>query len=263
MIGYSTANHGVRAETEPEERLWQRYWASGGSDELHTQVVKHYLPLVSKTVERVSIQVRRRAEKDELLSIGVVGLHDAIRRFSKNGKAAFATFAQKRIRGAVMDELRRQDHLTRPQRRCYRRICSTIRQLSEKLSRMPSVTEIAEATGLSEDGVGEYMNLGQEAVSFDEEFREGVRYRDVLRDDAAPAPDEAADRAIAKDLLRSAIRTLSKREQQLLYLRHYESMRVKEIAEILEVSEGRVSQMYNEIVRKLRDSMVVQPRRVA
>ncbi|NQZ60308.1 MAG: FliA/WhiG family RNA polymerase sigma factor, partial [Lentisphaeraceae bacterium] len=108
-----------------ESELWNSYLKNPSQD-IHEKLVSLHLPLVFKQVERLSIRVRQQVEKDELVGAGVVGLHSAISKFSPGKDASFSTFASFRIKGALIDELRKQDHLTRNQRTLYKKICATI-----------------------------------------------------------------------------------------------------------------------------------------
>jgi len=237
---------------EKEEKLWEQYWTIPDNSTLHVQLVELYLPLVVKAANKMSYSVRQKVPLEELLSSGVIGLHYAISNYSKEKGVLFSTFAFKRIRGAILDELRSQDHLTRTQRNCYREICAAINRLTKQFSRPPTDNEIAEETNLTCREVDRYIGMGSETINLNDEFEEGLSYLDVLADEESPSPRESAHRILALERIREHFRLLSEREQKLLFLRHYEEMSVKEIAKVLEISEGRISQIYQKIIIKLR-----------
>jgi len=236
-----------------EESLWWDFWRHPDDSNLRLKLVETYLPIVVKIVNKLSIRVQHKIEEEDLLGSGVLGLHDAISNFSRHKKTAFTTFAYKRIKGAILDELRKQDHLTRTQRQHYRGICAAISRLTEKLARPPTDQELADETGLPCDDIAMYIGMGSNAVSLNEEKGvDGLTYLDFLSDDRTVSPLDAADTSISLEVMREAFKLLEERDQQLLYLRHYEELGVKEIAQVFGISEGRVSQLYKQIIIKLR-----------
>ena len=243
--------------TEEEERLWQQYRRTG-AEAAYRNLVEFYLPLVAQVTERLSIRIRQEIEREELLSVGVVGLHHAVQRYRReDARGGFQAFARKRIRGSILDELRRRDHLSRGQRRAYRRICTLIREFVEGEGRMPTDDELAQRVGQGIDQIRRLIDLAGRSVSLDAELRDGGVRADLMPDNSAVLPSDAADVALSREAFRGAYRRLSEREQKLLFLRHKEGMRVKEVARILEISEGRVSQMHKEIVTKIRSMLNV------
>jgi RNA polymerase sigma factor for flagellar operon FliA len=251
-------NEADKARESAERRLWEDYRRNSDKGAAHRALVEHYIPLVVKIVERLSIRVRQQIEKQELLSVGVLGLHHAIRGFSKDRGVSFASYAQKRIKGSILDELRRQDHLSRSQRKEYRDICAKIRIFTEENGRPPTDDEIAEAAGATIEHIRYLIDIAGAAVSLHDTSRHGTPYVDVIADERDPLPSELADKQFVREALRDAFRKLEPRDQQLMFLRHHEELRVKEIAAVLGVSEGRVSQMYKEIVIKLRAFLKIE-----
>lgn len=246
-------------EVSPEEEkiLWEEFWVNPENPELRIRLVELYLPLVLNVVRKLPMNIRENVQSEELLSSGVVGLHSAISNFSEDKNSSFAGYAYKRIKGAIIDELRKQDHLTRTQRNYYREICAAINRLTSKLSRSPTDIEIAEETKLSVADIDRYIGMGSQVLNLDDEFGDGLSYIDVIPDNSSVSPRESAHNALAMDKLREHFRELDEREQKILFLRHYEDMSVKEIAKVMEVSEGRISQIYHKIILKLRALMQV------
>ncbi len=252
-VQYSVRNQENDA-IHDEHCLWKEYWKTTPKKRGLTKgkLIEFYLPLVVSIVERLSIRVKERVEKNELLSAGVLGLHDAISNYSEEKGKFFAAFARKRIHGSIIDELRSQDHLTRSQRKNYREICGVIKRLTQSFSRTPTIQEIADENNMTAREVEQYIGMGSNSVKLDEQYENGLRYIDLIEDHKTTSPIDAADRAIAMEEMRDAYRLLNTRDQQLLYLRHQEQMKVKEISEIMGISEGRISQIYKEIILKLR-----------
>lgn len=250
------ANIQFEVDPQEEEEVWKRFWKEPDNGDYRLRLVEMYLPLVTRIVNKLSIRIRHKVEVDDLLGSGVLGLHDAISNYSKQRKTAFSTFAYKRVRGAILDSLRKQDHLTRTQRQCYRDICAAISVLTERFARPPTDQEISEETGIAEGDIAMYIGMGSNAVSLNDETRnEGVEYLDFLADDKAISPVDAADVSLSLEKMRRAFRKLPERDQQLLFLRHFEEMSVKEVAVVLDISEGRISQLYKQIILKLKALM--------
>jgi len=238
-----------------ESELWEEYRCSLCSETVRTRLVEYYLPLVIRIARKMPESVRRRVSVDELVSIGVLGLYKAIDGFSADRSNTFSTYAYLRIRGAILDELRRLDSLTRTQRNYYRDICEAIGRLTNILQRPPTDEELSEDTGLSPSEIERYIGMGTEAVNLDEEFQEGLNYLDVIPDDSAPTPEDVTHNLLALEKLRLHFHDLTEREQKILFLRHFEEMSVKEVAAVMEISEGRISQIYQKILLKLRALM--------
>ena len=239
---------------EEERHLWNNYHLYKSRED-HEKIVEAYLPLVVSVVNSLSIRMKNKQERDDLVGIGVLGLHNAITLFKPAMGQAFSTFARVKIKGMILDEMRKVDHLTRGQRKKYHKICAAINKLSHELSRCPTHQELAKETGLSETDISTHISIAGEAVSLDIETEAGQSYKNIIEDKDAVSPSEAAEVKFAIEEMRAAFRMLDKRGQQLLYLKHYQGLRVKEIAEVLGISEGRVSQMYKEVLVKLRSIM--------
>ena len=232
------------------ETLWRR--ARQGDREAQTALVEIHLPLVFQAVSRLSIRVRRKTERDELVGSGVVGLHDAVAHFDTVKGEDFAAFAARRIKGSILDSLRRQDHLTRGQRQRYREVCATIRNLSLEHGGSPELSDVAARLEITEIEVREAIDLASNALPLDARNQQGIAYRDAIADSSLPAPDQQADDNLSREAMRAAFQRLDEREQQLLFLKHEQGLRQCEIAAVLGLTEGRVSQIYKEIVVKLR-----------
>jgi RNA polymerase sigma factor for flagellar operon FliA len=248
---------GPAGDTVPTDTdaLWRAYRRDPTDAPAYLALVEAYLPLVARALRRLSIQVQTRVDPRELIGSGVQGLHQAIRRYVPERKVPFDRFAESRIRGAILDDLRGRDPLTRRQRQGVRQVLTAIAEHLAARGSLPSHRDIAVRTSLSEGEIECFLGLGAATVNLEQEFCAGLRYMDVIADSGALTPAEEADRRFAAEALEQAIRKLPERDQQLLFLRHHEQLGVKEIAAALRVTPGRVSQMYNEIVARLRTLM--------
>lgn len=244
-------------DPEEEEKLWKRFLDSNRSGDIFTELVEFYLPIVIRVVKKISIRVQSRIEPRELLGSGVLGLNKAIERFSPERGIPFVQYSIPRIRGAILDELRQRDPLTRSQRSSVRKVYQAVSEFVSEQERLPDQQEIGEKAGMTAEDAGFFLGLGATPVNLEDEFQDGCQYMDVIADERSINPSDAVEQTIAIEHLRDAIKKLDTRDQQLIYFRHHEEMTVKEIAAVFEISPGRVSQLYNAVIIKLRSLMQV------
>lgn len=243
---------------QTEERLWTKYRESHGQGNALSELMEHYLPLVTETVNRMSARFYYKVEPQDLLGVAILGLYEAIQRYSEQQGVPFAAFARKRISGAILDELRRRDPLSRRQRTLLTRVKSATEKLTAEKDRLPSEEELATFLGVPARQVAQAQGWEYGTVSLQEELGDGLTYQDIIPDEEMPTPRELADRASAKQALRRAIPKLDVRDQQLLFFRHSEALSITEIAAVFGVTPGRVSQMYNSTILRLRSLMNVE-----
>lgn len=210
-----------------------------------------YLPLVRR--QALSLQVRLPAsiELDDLIQAGTVGLLEALSRFDASQGATFATFASQRIRGAMMDELRTRDWLPRSVRRSARAVDQAVTRLEQQLGRAPEEAEIAAELGMP---LNEYQQLLQDTNS-------GylLPYEEMVAENGEPAalssvaqPFEQLLDQQQRSQLVEAITALPEREKMLMALYYQQALNLKEIGEVLGVTESRVSQLHSQAVARLR-----------
>jgi RNA polymerase sigma factor for flagellar operon FliA len=236
--------------------LWEAYWRSPDSSEAMNSLMDAFLPLVSRVLKRLLMRMPSGVAVEDVYQAGMIGLYQAIERFREDAGAAFETFAQKRIRGAVVDELRRSDNLSRSARQRARRIQEEIQDWTDKHGAPPTDDEIAARLGMEADDVSAIAVSVQPWLSFDSMVLDvngkEVCLKDLLGDSAAAMPDKQAQKSEALDRVRAVFRKLSSREQKIMYLYYYEDLRLGEIADIFEVSEARICQIHALALFRLR-----------
>ncbi len=247
----------VQVSSEEVNILWDEYFKNKDAD-IKTQLVEQYLPLVAIVAKKTSISIKKNVTVEELLSIGVIGLHSAIKSYNREKNSSFEGYAYKRIQGSILDEMRVRDHLTRTQRTNYKRVCEVIKTYSAKHNENPSPEKIAELADLKANEVQLYLGVIQGNVNLDDSNRDGTKYSELVADTNSTSPSVETDKNIALEDLRKHFRKLDEREQKILFLRHHEDLPVKEIALVLEISEGRISQIYKIIIEKLRKMMLTE-----
>lgn len=229
------------------------------------QLVGQYAPMVRRLALQLISRLPSSVELDDLLQAGLMGLLDAVRRYQQMPEAQFETYAVTRIRGAMLDELRSQDWLPRSVRSKARSIEKAVHKLEQSLLRPPTESEIAEALDISID---DYQDMLEDAHGV-----QVVHYEDLARHqrDSGHAgenvedPDDARSQwsnplqALMSQGLRQAlveaIAKLPEREQLLLSLQFEQDLNQKEIAAVLGVTEGRVSQLRTQAVSRLRAAL--------
>lgn len=211
-------------------------------------LILEHLPLVRKVAVRVFRRLPSGVQLDELISAGVVGLVEAVDRYEQR-RGSFARFAEFRIKGAIVDELRRRDLMSRDHRREANQLEDNIARLSAKLGRTPTEEELAEHMELS---VTELRNRMQRVQTV-EVFSADNASTQLTATNASPEETLAAQQLTER--LAQCIGKLSQRQQQVLHLYYREELRLKDIGAVLDVSESRVSQLLSEATLRLRALM--------
>jgi len=239
-------------------RLWVEYKKSG-ERRLRDQLIVLYSPLVKYVAARVAVGLPQHVDGADLVSYGIIGLIDAIDRFSPDRQVKFETYAIPRIRGAIIDELRAIDWVPRSVRAKARAVEQAYASLEATLLRTPSDAEVAAELGMSEPDLQDILRqisfVGVAAL--DEVFMVGGDRTDrtTLGDtipDATPGPVALFEDKESKEILAQAIMQLGERERTVLSLYYYEGLTLAEIGEILGVTESRVCQIHTKAVLQLR-----------
>jgi RNA polymerase sigma factor FliA len=222
-------------------RAVAKYGGGAGIDP-ERELLLRYGHLLDRTSRRLSARTGHAVAAEDLWSAGAMGLIEAHRRFDGARDVKFETFAEHRIRGAMLDEMRRMDHLPRRLRDSADQVERARSKLAQHLHREPSVEEVAEAVGGPAEDVMEVMQLLQPSVPVAEE---------LAMSEATPV-DELYDRGEQQVALARAITALPERLRILLALYYDEGLTYREIAKVLGVSEPRVCQLHGDAMKRLR-----------
>ncbi|MDR2165861.1 MAG: RNA polymerase sigma factor FliA [Zoogloeaceae bacterium] len=232
------------------------YTAAGQLD--REQRVRQHLPLVKRIAHHLIARMPANVQLEDLIQNGMVGLLDAMARYDENLGAQFETYASQRIRGAMLDGLRENDWLPRQARREMRQVEVVLQRLEQENGRPPSERELAAAMGMD---LADYQRLLQEArghqLLYLEDFgnEEG---EDFLARHLGSSAQEPSALLEDKDFRRSlgeAIRALPEREQLLMALYYDEELNLREIGEVMGVSESRVCQLHNQAIGRVRSRL--------
>lgn len=244
-----------------ESTMWKDYWTTR-DESLRQELLERHLGLVHHVALGILRKAPPHAELDDLVSAGTIGLMEAVDNFEPAYGLAFSTFAQPRIRGAILDDLRRRDHVSRAQRKRLRDIGRARERLASELGREPDARELAGELEIPVDTYWHWDRNLQRAsqVSLDQPMdgRDGREMRplEVVADDDIEMPDEQLARAEEVEILRDHILALPQREREVLSLYYFEELKLREIAEIFGVTESRISQIRSQAIGRLRKTMV-------
>ncbi|HEY5053039.1 MAG TPA: RNA polymerase sigma factor WhiG [Solirubrobacterales bacterium] len=242
--------------------LWRRY-KDDGDQSARERLVVAYSPMVKFVAGRLGAGLPSHVEDADLISYGLMGLIGSIERFDPERGIKFETFAMTRIRGAIIDELRSLDWVPRSVRSRAREIEAAQAKLEHELQRAPTEAELAAKLGSSEEDLQtsllEIANSSVYALdelwSVRDSSGDQVSLLDTIADDGSADPQEALATSEVKDRLTEAIGSLPEREQLVVALYYYENLTLREIGEVLGVTESRVSQLHTKAVMRLRTQL--------
>ena len=249
----------VLAPPQPSTtRALFRAYRESGDPSIRERLILSYAPLVKFVVGRVSVSMPAHVDHEDLVSYGLLGLLSAIERYDPAREAKFETFAIPRIRGAIMDELRSNDWVPRSVRARAKLIERTIRTLTTALGRTPSDPEVAAKLGVTLEEFDEYLaDIGRTApvyldavVSFSSDSHETLV--DTLPDETLLPAGSGLELQDMQDGLAEAITALPEREQLLVTLYYYENLTLREVGQVLGVTESRASQLHTKAMLRLR-----------
>jgi RNA polymerase sigma factor for flagellar operon FliA len=242
--------------------LWRRY-KDQGDNTARERLVVAYSPMVKFVAGRLGAGLPSHVEDADLISYGLVGLIGAIERFEPERGIKFETFAMTRIRGAIIDELRSLDWVPRSVRSRAREIEQVQAKLEHELQRAPTEAELATKLNMTEEELQtSLLEIANSSVyALDELWTvsdssgDQVSLLDTIADEGAADPQEALATTEVKDRLTEAIGGLPEREQLVVALYYYENLTLREIGEVLGVTESRVSQLHTKAVMRLKSHL--------
>jgi RNA polymerase sigma factor for flagellar operon FliA len=239
-----------------------REYCMTGNELIKDQAVRAFLPLVKHIVGRINVGSSFLIlQKDDLYQYGVVGLLYALGRFDPEHGTAFKTYAYRRIHGEIIDALRRNGVLSRDQMQKLSRINSAKEKLAMQFDREPNLQEIQKETGLTDKEITKVLSTAQMSlpVSLDETFStdegEVMTRMEIMEDKNQTSPDQELDEKGLRNELKGYIQELSERERLILALYYYENLTLADIGIVLNLSEGRVSQILSKVHSALRQKL--------
>ena len=248
-------------QAEDTQTLWRRYRADPESRALRDRLILTYAPLVKYVAGRLGSGLPAHVDDDDLVSYGVLGLMGAIERYDPDRDVKFETYAIARIRGSIIDELRAMDWVPRSVRARARDIERAIAELERRLHRAPTDAEIAEKLGISEADLEDSLtDISRSSIAALDELwtvntgggGDQVALIDTIEDSEAPDPQSTLSQGEIREAVGEAIARLPEREKLVITLYYYEELTLREIGEVLGVTESRVSQLHTKAVLRLK-----------
>ncbi len=240
------------------KKLWAEY-ARTKSPESREKIILEYAPLVKVVAGRLSMYLGYNVEYDDLVGYGIFGLIDAIDKFDPGKAVKFETYASLRIRGAILDQIRKMDWIPRTIRQKQKKINVAVKEIEEKTGRNATDNEIAKELGISDDEYLEWQCQMKvtNVMSLNEYIEQGT---DVPQDRNTPSkqfeqPEDVVEQGELKAMLAEALDLLTEKERKVIVLYYYEELTLKEISNILEVSESRISQLHTKGLQKMKTKM--------
>jgi RNA polymerase sigma factor FliA len=244
--------------TDLIDALWARYRLTG-DPHARTQLLDRYLGLVHHSAHQLARRISRDVEIDDLIGAGTLGLVQALEGFEPARGLAFSTYAMPRIRGSMLDELRTRDWMPRSVRMRSRQLLGARAGLQHKLGRQPSHEEVALALELDldtywrwQDEVDGRVLLNLDATG-DDDDEHAPRLAERIADVLAGDPGDAIDEQETLARLRDAFGKLAARDRLVLTLYYYEELNLRQIGEVMHVSESRISQIRTRALKRLRE----------
>ena len=239
------------------KKLLEEY-AKCKSSEIREKIILEYAPLVKIVAGRLSMYLGYNVEYEDLVSYGIFGLIDAIDKFDYLKEVKFETYASLRIRGSILDQIRKMDWIPRTIRQKQKKIDAVMKEIESTKGRAATDEEIAAGLGISQDEYSTWQSQMKitGVVSLNEFMDSGS---DIPADQSNQrrfdSPEEVIEKEELKKVLQDALELLTEKEKKVILLYYYEDLTLKEISNILEVSESRVSQLHTRALQKLKTKM--------
>lgn len=239
-----------------KEKLWSEY-SKDRSPQLREKLIIEYAPLVKLVAGKLSMYLGYNVEFDDLCGYGVFGLIDAIDKFDYGKGVKFETYASLRIRGAILDQIRKMDWIPRTVRQKQKMLDSAYKKIESETGHLASDEEVAQELNISLDELCDLQNETKvsNVVSLDEYMEQGEVKVEPKADKDYMQPEKAMEKEELKRLLLEVIQTLTDKEKQVITMYYYDDLNLKEISRVLDVSESRVSQLHSKALLKMKQRL--------
>ena len=240
-----------------KQKLWETYRKSP-SPEMREQIILEYAPLVKVVAGRLSMYLGYNVEYEDLVSYGIFGLIDAIDKFDMQKDVKFETYASLRIRGAILDQIRKMDWIPRTVRQKQKKIDEAIRNIEMRTGKNATDEQVAGELGLEQEELTEWQSRLKitNVISLNEFLEQGQEpVMDARGNSHFSQPEDVVSESELKQVLEEALEVLTEKEKKVILLYYYEDLTLKEISKVLEVSESRVSQLHTKALLKMRAKM--------
>lgn len=240
-----------------KEKLWESYLKKP-MPEVREQLIMEYAPLVKIVAGRLSMYLGYNVEYDDLVGYGIFGLIDAIDKFDASKDVKFETYASLRIRGSILDQIRKMDWIPRTVRQKQKKIDEAIKTIELKKGRNATDDEVAVELGLTGEELLSWQSQLKitNLISLNDYVEQGSEpVMDATHNSHFAQPEQVLEEEELYKVLRESLELLTEKEKKVILLYYYEEMTLKEISNILEVSESRISQLHTKALGKMKKSM--------
>ncbi|WP_010093395.1 FliA/WhiG family RNA polymerase sigma factor [Ornithinibacillus scapharcae] len=242
-----------------EQELWER-WKNHQDNDAANELIQQYMHLVNYHVERTISHLPSSVLREDIKSLGLYGLYDALKKFDLDRDLKFDTYASFRIRGAIIDGLRKEDWLPRSIREKTKKIEQVTQQLIQRYQRDPSSEEIAKVLDMPVEEVETYVRdalvanmLSIEEKPKDSKHKEGIGY--TIPDETSVQPETQVIRNEQYKELANSIKGLKENEQMIISLFYNEGLTFTEIGQVLGLTTSRISQIHKKAIFKLKNTL--------
>ncbi|BCN31506.1 FliA/WhiG family RNA polymerase sigma factor [Anaeromicropila herbilytica] len=242
---------------ESRNKLWEEYQVSRNS-KIREKIIVEYANLVKIVAGRLSMYLGYNVEYDDLVGYGIFGLIDAIDKFDYQKGVKFETYASLRIRGAILDQIRKMDWIPRTLRLKQKKIDTANHKLELELGRGASSEELAAELEISLEDLETWQNQTKVSnlVSLDEFLEQGSEVRMEARSNSHfEQPERVMEKQELKEILKNTLDSLTEKEKKVIICYYYEELTLKEISLLLEVSESRISQLHTKALQKMKQKL--------
>ncbi|MBQ7065674.1 MAG: FliA/WhiG family RNA polymerase sigma factor [Lachnospiraceae bacterium] len=240
------------------KKLWTDY-EKAKSPELREKIILEYAPLVKVVAGRLSMYLGYNVEYEDLVSYGIFGLIDAIDKYDYAKEVKFETYASLRIRGAILDQIRKMDWIPRTIRQKQKKIDTVIKEIEATKGRSATDEEIASGLGISEEELTDWQSQMKITglVSLNEYLEQGTEVPNEKGKTSSQfqSPEDATMQEELKKMLMDSLEILTEKEKKVILLYYYEDLTLKEISNVLEVSESRISQLHTKALQKMKTKL--------
>ena len=244
-------------DTDARQKIWEEYSAKRTAA-LREQLILEYVGLVKIVAGKLSMYLGYNVEYDDLVGYGTFGLIDAIDKFDYDKGVKFETYASLRIRGAILDQVRKMDWIPRSLRQKQKQLDAVYQKIEAKTGRMATEEEVAQALGLTMDELANMQAQAQvgSLLSLDECMENGEPHlEDAETSEDYVQPERIMERRELKEILTRTLKELTEKEQKVIFLYYFEELTLKEISAVLEVTESRISQLHTKKKQKMRTKL--------
>lgn len=242
---------------EERARLWISY-RKNRAPEIREKIIIEYAPLVKIVAGHLHMYMGNNVEYDDLVGYGIFGLIDAVDKYDADKEVKFETYASLRIRGSILDHIRKMDWIPRTVRQKQKQLDAVIKEIEAQTGKTATDDQIAQRMGISLEELQEWYTKvkATNLVSLNEYIEQGSEIQmDATRNSYFEMPEKVIENQEMKQMLAHSLEILTEKEKKVILFYYYEELTLKEISKILEVSESRVSQLHTRALQKLKDKL--------